>query len=170
MARKRVAAGEEPERFAYGQIPGCDPNFYARYCAAPGRSKPMAITETAAFYKTQMPGPSEFLIKQAWWTQVLEAPKQFPMLKCVNWFDELKRETVAQNDLIDWRISANPQIREAFVSDLRVDGLGDHFLTEMKRCASRQITLRRKSCPKSFSSAAESMYPSKSKPKPVATW
>src|SRR5437764_4992661 len=112
-----------------GAYQGSIPNFYARYCQNPARNKPMAITETAAFYNTQRTGPSELSIKQAWWKQILAAPAQFPKLKCINWFDEIKRESVAQNNLIDWRVTANPQIRDAFVSDLRVAGLGSNFLT-----------------------------------------
>lgn len=112
-----------------GLYQGSIPNFYARYCDSPAHKKPMAITETAAFYNTEMAGPSELSIKQAWWRQVLAAPAQFPMLKCINWFDELKRESIAQNNLIDWRISGGEQICAAFVSDLRTAGLGSNFLT-----------------------------------------
>lgn len=112
-----------------GTYQGSIPNFYEQYCLDPARRKPMAITETAAFYNTQMPGPSEMRIKQGWWTQLFAAATEFPMLKCINWFDEYKRESVAQNNLIDWRVSANPQICAAFVSDLRSIGNGSYFLT-----------------------------------------
>lgn len=113
-----------------GAYQGSIPNFYARYCLDPARKKPMAITETAAFYNTEMPGPSEFRIKQAWWTQIFDTAPQFPMLKCINWFDEYKRESVARNNLIDWRVSANSEIRAAFVGDLRsVGGERPYFLT-----------------------------------------
>jgi hypothetical protein len=112
-----------------GAYQGSVPNFYGHYCADALHHKPMAITETAAFYNTQMPGPSELSIKQAWWKQVFAAPAQFPMLKCVNWFDELKRESIAQYNLIDWRITGSEPICDTFVSDLRVAGLGSKFLT-----------------------------------------
>jgi hypothetical protein len=128
-----------------GRYQGNVPNFYGRYCIHPTRSKPLAITETAAFYNTEMPGPSELRIKQAWWTQVFKAATSLPMLKCINWFDELKREGVAQNNLIDWRISANPVIRDAFMADLRAAG-GEHpyFLTteETKRLAPYYISAK----------------------------
>jgi hypothetical protein len=116
-------------RSIVGTYQGAVPNFYARYCADPTHAKPMAITETAAFYNTQMPGPSELSIKQAWWKQVLAAPTQFPMLKSINWFDELKRESIAKTNLIDWRITANQQICDAFVSDVRASGSSSNFLT-----------------------------------------
>lgn len=120
-----------------GAYQGSIPNFYARYCLDPARKKPMAISETAAFYNTQMPGPTALRIKQAWWTQIFAAATEFPMLKCINWFDEYKRESVAQNNLIDWRVSADPQICAAFVSDLRSIGNGSYFLTaaETRRLA-----------------------------------
>ena len=103
-----------------GKYQGNIPDFYARYCEDPVRRKPMAITETAAFFNTAIAGgPTELQIKSAWWRQVFNGLAEFPRIKCVNWFNELKRESIAQNDLIDWRISANEQVRTAFVRDLR---------------------------------------------------
>lgn len=123
-----------PDSFARsltGNFQGAIPNFYARYCLDPARQKPMLIAETAAFYNTQMPGPAELSIKQAWWTQVFAAATQFPMVKCINWFDELKRESIAQNHLIDWRVSATPEIRAPFLHDLSATSVGGQpwFLT-----------------------------------------
>ena len=108
-----------------GTFQGSVPNFYARYCKA--RNKPFAIAETAAFYNTQAPGPAELDIKQAWWRQVFDTLLHFPMVKCVNWFDEFKTEPIANDDLIDWRITVDPAIRAAFLLDLQVTG--DYFLT-----------------------------------------
>ena len=112
-----------------GTYHGATPNFYARYCANPARQKPFAVTETSAFYNTQVSGAPEIQIKRAWWTQILAAPAGFPKLKCVNWFDELKRESIAQNNLIDWSVTGTAEIRNAFVADLRAAGLGTNFLT-----------------------------------------
>lgn len=112
-----------------GKYHGSIPNFYARYCLDSSRHKPFAVTETAAFYNTQKTGAPELQIKRAWWTQIFSATTEFPLLKCVNWFDELKRESIAQNNLIDWRVTGTTQIRNAFVSDLRAAGLGTIFLT-----------------------------------------
>jgi hypothetical protein len=71
-------------------------------------------------------GAGEFQIKRAWWKQVFNAfddntnevniAERFPKLKCINWFDHYKREAEAQNEWIDWRISANPSVRKAFVT------------------------------------------------------
>jgi hypothetical protein len=98
-----------------GRYQGKLPNFYQEYSVR--RGKPLAIPETAAFYNTEQPGPDPLLLKQAWWRQVFAATRQFPKLKCINWFDELKRESEARDNLIDWRISADPRIRAAFLSD-----------------------------------------------------
>jgi hypothetical protein len=106
------------------------PDFYARYCGDGVHNKPLAIPETAAFFNTQQPaGPGEFRIKQAWWRQLFNVSEgntngpniavHFPKLKCINWFDHYKPEAEAQGQWIDWRISAHPLIREAFVQDLR---------------------------------------------------
>jgi hypothetical protein len=98
-------------------------NFYEEYCVKHG--KPLMIPETAAFYNTEQPGPSELLLKQAWWQQVFAARSQFPKLKCINWFDEFKQEGVAQGNWIDWRVSADPRICSAFVRDLYAVGNGN---------------------------------------------
>lgn len=103
-----------------GTFQGSVPNFYARYCQAGG--KPFAIAETAAFYNTQAPGPAELDLKQAWWRQIFNTIPRFPMVKCVNWFDEFKPEPIANNDLIDWRITSDPAIRTAFLQDLHNGG------------------------------------------------
>jgi hypothetical protein len=112
----------------FGKHQGNIPNFYLRYCAGAIRKKPMVVPETSAFYNTERVGPAEIAIKRAWWQQVFnlgadklspDIPTTFPKLKCIGWFDEFKRESVAQNNLIDWRISANEEIRTAFVGNLR---------------------------------------------------
>ena len=126
------------------------PDFYARYCADGAHDKPLAIPETAAFYNPHQPaGPGEFLIKQAWWRQLFNVSDddtnsvniavQLPKLKCINWFDHYKPEAEARYDWIDWRISAHPVIREAFVEHLRRLRKGRHyFLTAQEfDCSSR---------------------------------
>ncbi len=106
------------------------PDFYARYCRDGVHNKPLAIPETAALFNTQQPaGPGEFLIKQAWWRQAFNASDddtnvvniavEFPKLKCINWFEHHKPEAGAQGYWIDWRISAHPVAREAFVKHLQ---------------------------------------------------
>ena len=117
------------------------PDFYARYCADGVRNKPLAIPETSAFYNPQQPaGAGEFLIKQAWWRQVFNVSDDnndavniataLPKLKCINWFDHYKPEAEARYEWIDWRISAHPVIRDAFVEHLRTPREGrPYFLT-----------------------------------------
>ena len=105
------------------------PDFYAMFCSDCVHSKPMAITETGAFYNTELGGASELAIKQAWWNQVynisgdtdqaLDISIHFPKIKMINWFDIEKNETEAQNDRIDWRISGDDVIRTAFIHDLK---------------------------------------------------
>jgi len=106
------------------------PDFYAMFCNDGVHDKPMAITETAAFYNTEQDGASELSIKQAWWRQVfhitgdtedaLDISMHFPMIKMINWFDIQKNETEAKGDLVDWRISGSSEIQEAFISDLQL--------------------------------------------------
>ena len=123
-----------------GTHQGVTPNFYARYCADGVHKKPMAVPETAAFYNTQQSGPEEFALKQAWWEQVfnvsgdtssgLDVALHFPKLKCINWFDHYKQESEAQNNWIDWRVSADQRMRAEFVRYIRAVRNGQpYFLT-----------------------------------------
>lgn len=62
------------------------PDFYAGYAERFG--KPLAIVETAAFYRPGGGGASESEIKAAWLAQVFSAETRarFPLLRLVNWF------------------------------------------------------------------------------------
>ena len=103
--------------------------FYPRFCSDGVHNKPLVIAETSAFYNTEQPGANELAMKQAWFRQLYnisgagadgpDVAVTFPKMKCVNWFDHYKRESEAQNQLIDWRASANPLVRSAFVSAVR---------------------------------------------------
>jgi len=123
----------EPRRFAdslqgnyNGQLGDerAVPDFYALFCGDAGHRKPLAMAETAAFFNTsRSDGASEFDIKQGWWTQVFnisgdtpngpDVANHFPKLKLVMWFDWRKVEGEAQNNVVDWSVSRDPN-REAF--------------------------------------------------------
>jgi hypothetical protein len=94
------------------------PDFYAGY--AVGHAKPMAIPETAAFYRpSAADGARELAVKRAWWRQVFSAETlaRFPRLRLVDWFDWRKFETEV-DDVVDWRVSADPSIVATFLRDL----------------------------------------------------
>lgn len=131
-----------------GTLHGNIPNFYGRYCAGAVRRKPMAIPETGAFFNTEKTGSSEFEIKQAWWRQIfssganydsIDVATYYSKIKCVGWFDVLKQEGVTGNNAwVDWRVSADPEIRAAFVHHIRAprsSGRPSHYLTaDEARC------------------------------------
>jgi hypothetical protein len=97
------------------------PDFYAGY--AKRFAKPLAIVETAAFYRPGAGGAPEAEIKGAWLDEVF-APAtrdQFPLLRLVNWFEWRKLEPEV-DDVVDWRITVDPALREAFLA-----ALGDGF-------------------------------------------
>lgn len=106
------------------------PDFYTMFCNDGLHNKPMAITETSAFYNTETGGESELAIKQAWWNQTynisgdtdqaLDISIHFPKIKMINWFDIEKNEPEAKNDIIDWRISGNSIISVTFTHDLKL--------------------------------------------------
>lgn len=116
------------------------PDFYARYCADGVHHKPCMLPETGAFYNSQKPGANEFAIKEGWWKEVFnlagdqdfgpDVATHFPKLKCITWFDHYKSEGVAGEQWIDWRVSAHPLIRSAFVKAVRALRNGQrYFLT-----------------------------------------
>jgi hypothetical protein len=101
---------------------GTVPDFYAGY--AERYSKPLAIVETAAFYRPGGGGAAEADIKSAWLAQVFSPDTRslFPRLRMVNWFEWRKMETEV-NAVVDWRITADPSLRAAFLGSL-----GDGFV------------------------------------------
>ena len=100
---------------------GSVPDFYADY--ADRYSKPLAIVETAAFFRPGGGGASETAIKTAWLGQVFstETRGRFPLLRMVNWFEWRKAESEV-GAVVDWRITADPALRTAFLGSL-----GDGF-------------------------------------------
>ena len=94
---------------------GSGPNFYLGYAAR--YDKPLAIVETAAFYRPAAGGPGEAAIKTAWLDEVFAAntSSRFPLLRIINWFEWRKFETEV-SDVVDWRITANAQLRKAFLA------------------------------------------------------
>jgi Glycosyl hydrolase family 26 len=94
------------------------PDFYATYAA--GHGKPMAIPETAAFYRpTATAGAAELRLKQAWWREVFSAATlaEFPRIRLIDWFEQRKFETEV-SDVVDWRLSSSPTVTAAFLADL----------------------------------------------------
>ncbi len=94
------------------------PDFYQIYYGF--HHKPVAITETAAFYDPHKGGPSELDIKQAWWRQVFDPAtlKAYPGIKMINWFEHYKPESEVGGAMIDWRVLGSPAIAGQFKNDL----------------------------------------------------
>ena len=95
-------------------------DFYETY--AVGQGKPLAISETAAYYAPSMasPGsPSELEVKRSWWAQLIRSPSGVPLrtllpqLKLISWFD-IEKEEGEVNAVVDWRVSGSPRISEPF--------------------------------------------------------
>ena len=103
------------------------PDFYDAYADA--HRKPVAITETAAFFTPRRAG-DEVAIKQAWWEQVLDESTldRFPRLAMINWFEWDKFETEVKAP-VDWTVTRRPELVTAFAralpDDLRWAGTVD---------------------------------------------
>ena len=98
------------------------PDFHATW--AVGHGKPMAIVETAALWRPSGGGKSELAIKSGWWRQVYSAETQrrFPAIRLIGWFEWQKDEPEV-NDVVDWRLTAKPEVLDAFLDDLPPDWL-----------------------------------------------
>ena len=89
------------------------PNFYRDY--GERWNKPVGVFETAAFYAPASGGADQMALKSSWWQQVYahDIPKRFPRLKMINWFEWDKYE-VEVNARVDWGVTIDPQMREAY--------------------------------------------------------
>ena len=92
------------------------PDFYSTYANA--HHKPVAITETAAFFAPSRPG-DETAIKAAWSKQVFDPSitTRFPRLEMINWFEWDKYETEVKAE-VDWAVTRTPHLARAFATDL----------------------------------------------------
>jgi hypothetical protein len=92
-------------------------DFYADYAVAKG--KPVAITETAAFYAIGAGGDGEAQIKDAWWQQVFAADlhQTFPRLAMLNWFEWRKHEAEVDGE-VDWTVTRDPALLQQFQAAL----------------------------------------------------
>jgi hypothetical protein len=93
------------------------PDFHADYAERYG--KPLAIVETAAFFRPDGGGAEEQAIKSAWLDQVFaaDARSRYPLLRLVNWFEWRKHEAEV-GAVVDWRITADPALRDLFLASM----------------------------------------------------
>jgi hypothetical protein len=93
------------------------PDFYDTYVT--GTGKPFAVF-TAALVNPEAPGSDDAVaIKQAWWNQVLLAGRdQLPGLQLVEWLEWTRPEPEAGNASIDWSLTGDETVRDAFLADL----------------------------------------------------
>jgi hypothetical protein len=100
---------------------GSMPNFYATY--ADGYDLPFMLAETATLFNVDIaPGAGELAVKQEWWTQVLDYAGSLPLLELIMWFEYAKPEGGlggggGDTNTVDWRLLANPTVRDAFLTD-----------------------------------------------------
>ncbi len=94
------------------------PDFYAAFVE--GKDKPLAMPETSALFNTAAQGAPELEIKQLWWRQVFTEGtlERFPRLRMINWFEWRKQESEVGGAVVDWRLTSDPEIVSAFLSDL----------------------------------------------------
>ena len=91
------------------------PDFYAGY--AERYDRPLAIVESAAFYRPGGGGAKEAAIKSTWLAEVFSAEgrSRFPLLRLINWFEWRKYEAEV-DAIVDWRITADAGLRARFLA------------------------------------------------------
>jgi hypothetical protein len=91
------------------------PDFYAGY--AERYDKPLAIVESAAFYRPRGGGAKEATIKSTWLAELFSAEgrSRFPLLRLINWFEWRKHEAEV-DAIVDWRITADAGLRARFLA------------------------------------------------------
>jgi hypothetical protein len=95
------------------------PDFHAEYVI--DRDKPFAIAETSALFNPDRDeGADEADIKAAWAAQVFapEVPEQLPGLDLIVWFEHTKPEEALDGGTVDWTVTSDERVREAFVDAL----------------------------------------------------
>lgn len=95
------------------------PNFYALF--ADGHNKPFVLSETGALYNSsRADGASNFDIKSEWWQQLFDPTLavQFPRLKMMLWFEYQKQEKDTGEAIIDWRVTKDRLILDAFKASI----------------------------------------------------
>jgi hypothetical protein len=104
---------------APGVEPATVPDFHAEYVLE--RGKPFAIAETSALYVPgRDEGPSEVDIKTAWASQLFDdgVPDELPGLDLIVWFEHEKAEEGLDDLRVDWRVTHDEPLRDAFVETL----------------------------------------------------
>ena len=93
------------------------PDFYSDYGIL--RGKPIAITETAAFYRPELPGSTGEEIKAKWWTQIFlpDLAVEYGQIKMINWFEWSKQESEVQA-IVDWTVTRDPELLVQFTHSL----------------------------------------------------
>ena len=93
--------------------------FYDRFAAADDR--PMLL-DTGALYNRELQGDTELQVKRSWWRQVLAAVQERPLIRGMTVLEAERREPEAGNRVADWRLTADPDVAEAFRADLERSG------------------------------------------------
>lgn len=92
--------------------------FYDRF-AEPGR--PMSLQTGAAWFDSGADGVSEAEVKRRWWEQVLDPAllRDYPLIDLVIFLEQRREEPEADGALVDWRLTARPELAAGFADVLR---------------------------------------------------
>lgn len=106
---------EQRLRDEYGYADDLErPSFYQRF--AEGRDQPMLIA-TSALYNPGDSGPSPLEIKQSWWSQLVEAAADRPLVGAISWL-ELDRVEPEVGERVEWGATGRPAVAAAMRADL----------------------------------------------------
>jgi len=101
------------------------PSFYDLFCRK-RNAKPLVITALSALYDPDKGGECETEIKQAMIKQFYDPARlrKLRRLKMIIWLDKYRNEPCV-NAKIDWRVSNNPDVTEAYKNAIQIKGPGN---------------------------------------------
>lgn len=108
--------------YGYATTGGPDRDFVQEYSVGPG--KPLLVETGALWVPGRDPGPGELAVKRDWLQQVLspEMRQRFPTLSAVVWLERERSEPEAGGTVVDWRVTATPDLVAALRSALTAAG------------------------------------------------
>ncbi|KAJ3339835.1 hypothetical protein HDU93_007720 [Gonapodya sp. JEL0774] len=95
--------------------------FYSRYCGT--RNKSLVWAETSIFHWPNGTGADILSQKQSWWRYMLgrSMRQRYPKMQALAWFEIVKVEETWGNQTIDFAISSNATVMNAFLRAFTTD-------------------------------------------------
>lgn len=92
------------------------PDFYGTYVEMTG--KPFLVLTSAMYNEDTSDGDAQVDIKRQWWRQVFGEQEALPGMRVVEWFEQRRESPEVGDAMVDWSLTHDDAVRQAFVADL----------------------------------------------------